>query len=376
MAARRVKEEKYRELLAGDRCRLVVVGIETGGRWSPEAVEFVDMLAGARAREAPPHILLGVAGGGGCWRCHALVHSPILWCPDRRTQWAQTGQRLISRTSSRREARVRMFLVWDCFSRFYSFSSRVSPKKNLIRSLLRCHVARQGCIWDAAASCRERLLDVSFEAPPWQDLQRGALPRQHELDDALKRHGWQFGASQEVDDYFLSGDLWPRLSLPSRALLRSQGGPLAGLPFTCFPIAAHSRFDAQPVRVLLFSSVACGSPLPSSARNCRCGLPLDSQWPPPRSLCSGRGSGSQGLRSRECGTRLQRSRSQSLTQRSRSRHGPGSSERFRQSPSGDRGRRLASVPRSSISSGHDSGFCAPKGWDTTPTMCHHGRCSS
>ena len=36
-----------------DRCRLVVVGIESGGRWSPEAVEFVDMLAGARAREAP-----------------------------------------------------------------------------------------------------------------------------------------------------------------------------------------------------------------------------------------------------------------------------------------------------------------------------------
>ena len=54
MAARRVKEEKYRELLVGDRCRLVVVGIETGGRWNPEAVEFVDMLAGARAREAPP----------------------------------------------------------------------------------------------------------------------------------------------------------------------------------------------------------------------------------------------------------------------------------------------------------------------------------
>ena len=37
---------------------------------------------------------------------------------------------------------------------------------------------------DVAASCRERLLEVSFEAPPWEDLQRGAFPRQHELDDA------------------------------------------------------------------------------------------------------------------------------------------------------------------------------------------------
>ena len=130
---------------------------------------------------------------------------------------------------------------------------------------------------DAAASCRERLLDVSFELPPWEDLQRGALPRQHELDDAepgVKRHGWQFGASQKVDDCFLSGALWPGLSLPSRALLRSQGGPLAGLPFTCFPTAAHSRFDAQPFRLLLLRRLWL--PLPSSARNCRCGLPLDS----------------------------------------------------------------------------------------------------
>ena len=54
MAARRDKEVKYRELLAGDRCRLVVVGIETGGRWSSEAAEFVDKMAGARARKAPP----------------------------------------------------------------------------------------------------------------------------------------------------------------------------------------------------------------------------------------------------------------------------------------------------------------------------------
>ena len=43
----------------------------------------------------------------------------------------------------------------------------------------------------------------------------------------------------------------PRLSGPSRALLRSRGGPMAGLPVTSFPTALHSRFDAQPFRVLL-----------------------------------------------------------------------------------------------------------------------------
>ena len=52
-------------------------------------------------------------------------------CPDRRTQWAQTGQCLISRTSSRREGSccASDVLVRDCFSRFYSFSSRTQKKE-------------------------------------------------------------------------------------------------------------------------------------------------------------------------------------------------------------------------------------------------------
>ena len=50
--ARRDKENKFAELLQGDRCRLVV-GIETGGRWRTEALQFVGMLAAARAPEAP-----------------------------------------------------------------------------------------------------------------------------------------------------------------------------------------------------------------------------------------------------------------------------------------------------------------------------------
>ena len=63
--ARRDKERKYQELVAGDRCRLVVVALETGGRWSQEAVEFVNAIAGARARSAPP-LLRGSAFFG--WR--------------------------------------------------------------------------------------------------------------------------------------------------------------------------------------------------------------------------------------------------------------------------------------------------------------------
>ena len=41
--------------MPGDRCRLIVVALETGGRWNPEALEFVEGLARTRAREAPPN---------------------------------------------------------------------------------------------------------------------------------------------------------------------------------------------------------------------------------------------------------------------------------------------------------------------------------
>ena len=51
--ARSRKEGKYRELLSTRRCRLVVLAMEVGGRWSTEALQFVQLLAKARARGVP-----------------------------------------------------------------------------------------------------------------------------------------------------------------------------------------------------------------------------------------------------------------------------------------------------------------------------------
>ena len=47
------KEATYPELLGSDRCRLVVLGVEVGGRWSTEAADFLRLLARAKARAAP-----------------------------------------------------------------------------------------------------------------------------------------------------------------------------------------------------------------------------------------------------------------------------------------------------------------------------------
>ena len=52
--ARLDKERKHHELLDGGRCHLVVVGLETGGRWSDEALHFIETLASGRARDMVP----------------------------------------------------------------------------------------------------------------------------------------------------------------------------------------------------------------------------------------------------------------------------------------------------------------------------------
>ena len=50
-AARRAKERTtYPELVQGNRCRLVVMFMEVGGRWSDEAATFLRLLAKARSR--------------------------------------------------------------------------------------------------------------------------------------------------------------------------------------------------------------------------------------------------------------------------------------------------------------------------------------
>ena len=54
--ARARKERAYPELLEARRCRLVVLGLEVGGRWSEEALTFVRLLARTKARSAPQRL--------------------------------------------------------------------------------------------------------------------------------------------------------------------------------------------------------------------------------------------------------------------------------------------------------------------------------
>ena len=59
--ARFQKEATYPELVENTRCRLVVFGVETGGRWSEEAFAFVWELARAKARGVPAYLQTSAA---------------------------------------------------------------------------------------------------------------------------------------------------------------------------------------------------------------------------------------------------------------------------------------------------------------------------
>ena len=52
-SARHDKESKYPELATSQRCKLIVIALETGGRFSAEAFAFLEELDFAKAREAP-----------------------------------------------------------------------------------------------------------------------------------------------------------------------------------------------------------------------------------------------------------------------------------------------------------------------------------
>ena len=57
----REKEKTYPERAESGRCKLVVLAIETGGRWSAEAVQLLRQLFHAMARELPSFMRVPVA---------------------------------------------------------------------------------------------------------------------------------------------------------------------------------------------------------------------------------------------------------------------------------------------------------------------------
>ena len=127
-----------------------------------------------------------------------------------------------------------------------------------------------------AAQVREQLVRVGFDAPNWQELRAGFRPPGQQVDEGqvgIPGHGWQHEATEAVHAHLMATTIWPRLAPEERALIRSQGGPMSEVPFTCFPVSRESRNESSSFRVLVLRRLWLPSPL--SSRNCWCGLPLD-----------------------------------------------------------------------------------------------------
>ena len=93
----------------------------------------------------------------------------------------------------------------------------------------------------------ESLRAVGFMIPSWEELilaeNQNRVPVEEE-----DRSQPRFGRQQEavaVHHTFLERELRPLLGETEEALLRSQGGPLASVPFTSLPTMRETSFAAS-----------------------------------------------------------------------------------------------------------------------------------
>ena len=165
---------------------------------------------------------------------------------------------------------------------------------------------------------------MRFEPPSWTDLARGARPAQYQPEDfepGASRGGWQQEAACRIEQR-AQDNLLLRLPESGKALLRSHGGPGAGLAFTTCPTCRITKKDPHVFRVLLLRHLHL--PLPWTLHRLPVWPPTRFSWPPPCSLCSGWGLWEYRLRPRECRSpHLPGSRWQGVNQRDGARSGFG-----------------------------------------------------
>ena len=132
---------------------------------------------------------------------------------------------------------------------------------------------------ESVGSPNNAMLGVGGVAPPsWRELAMGARPEACEpehFEPGWTRDGRQHEVAPRVEETFRAEYLFTRMDDPGKALLRSQGGPGAGLALSTCPVSRLTSFTPQLFRVVLLRRLHL--PLPLTVRNCQCGLPLDSR---------------------------------------------------------------------------------------------------
>ena len=119
--------------------------------------------------------------------------------------------------------------------------------------------------------CKRAVLDTGLAIPHWQELADSPPPREEDPEPSQPKAGWQQRATEKLEQKFVREEVWPALSDSTRALMRSQHGPLASAPLTALPTLKATRLEAQPFRVFLCRRFV---PTPPSVH---AHLPM---WPP------------------------------------------------------------------------------------------------
>ena len=117
---------------------------------------------------------------------------------------------------------------------------------------------------------------VGLEVPTWRELMLGARAPPREPDDyepGSQRAGWQHEAASRVDRHFRDDVLFTTLPSSTRALIRSQAGPMGGMALSATPTSMLTRIEPHLFRIVLLRRLR--QPLPLSTRSCQCGRLLD-----------------------------------------------------------------------------------------------------
>ena len=241
------------------------------------------------------------------WRCLTTLIGVVPEAISESARSAATLQLSSGGLGCRSSVRLRHAAYWASWADSIKMIGERHPEvaATILRALDENSVSHS---IEAINICTGRLEDAGFVAPSWVQLVSGEVQAPDMVDEEdpnQPRKGWQATVSHVVETQFWDG-LLNTLSNRDATLLRSQGGPLASIPFTVFPTDRSCRIDPQPFRVLLLRRLRLQLPL--TVRSCVCGRLLDNLGHH-RSACSVAGILGQGISSGDCsGPHLSRSR--------------------------------------------------------------------
>ena len=124
----------------------------------------------------------------------------------------------------------------------------------------------------AASTARELVGGQRFEPPSWRALAVGRRPldrEPEEFEPGTVRRGWQHEASSRVERKHREEELFSRMTNASRALIRSQARPGAGLAVHESTVSRHTFSFAGLPRDLASQITVTSAPNRAQV------------WPPP-----------------------------------------------------------------------------------------------